>query len=283
MEAKEIWAGLDRVQDLPTLPPVAMEVNALLQDQDTSIRKLSQTIERDQAITARILRLVNSAFFGLGSKVGNIPHALVLLGFNTVRNAVLSLAVIDAFRMKQGNGFDVKEFWRHSIAVAVVSKHLAEKTRFYPPDDVFTAGLLHDVGKFILSLCFHDVFQRVWARARNDHLPFLEAEREELPVHHGQIGAYLARKWKLPLSLVEAIQYHHTVKDDAHEPNLLRIVNAADAMVNSLDNGAGKVLARKVADPSMPKALGSLLETAAEWFQPVSEEIASATAFFMKE
>ncbi len=280
MEAKDVWKRLDRIRDLPTLPPVVMQVNALIQDPDTSVRKLSLTIEKDQSITAKVLRLVNSAFFGLGSKVGNIPHALVLLGFNTVRNAVLSLAVIDAFREETGNGLDVREFWRHSIAVAVMSKYLAEKTRLCPPDDVFTCGLLHDVGKFILSLYFQDAFRRVSARARDEHLSFLEAEKAEMPVHHGQIGAYLARRWKLPLPLVETIHYHHAMKEDAQDPDLIRIVSVADAVVNG---GEEPAWFRKGPRSTSSGILSQMWESMGEWSPPVSEEIAAAAAFLLKE
>ena len=114
MDSKTILKKLDRIDDLPTLPAIALEVNKMLQDYDTSIRTLSEKIEKDQAMVVKILKLVNSAFFGLRSKVSNIPNAVVLLGFNTVRNAVVTVSIMDAFKTKEvSNGFAMADFWKH--------------------------------------------------------------------------------------------------------------------------------------------------------------------------
>src|SRR5512145_3172526 len=126
MDNNEIKYRLDKIENLPTLPAIAMEVNRLLQDYNTSINILSSVIENDQAIAAKILKLVNSAFFGLRSKVGNIPHAVTILGFNTVRNAVISIAVIKGLSdISDMAGFRMSDFWRHSVSVAVASKHIS--------------------------------------------------------------------------------------------------------------------------------------------------------------
>ena len=283
MEAHDILTRLDRIGDLPTLSPVAARVNRMLQDPDTSIRKLSETIEKDQPITARMLKLVNSAFFGMPSRVGNIPHALVLLGFNTVRNAVLSISIINAFSPKKIlDGFDMKEFWRHSIAVAVTSKHLAEKTRLHPPDDSFTGGLLHYIGKFVLSQYFPDLFGKVWTSSKENHLSFIEAEKREMPLTHAQIGAHLASKWRLPAGLTDSIRYHHAVKKSVEQPGLMMIINAADGIVNEFIHGSnGSRLA--AIHPDARVAMGQALEKVSDWFPGVLEEIESACIFFLKE
>jgi putative nucleotidyltransferase with HDIG domain len=284
MKSKDMLAKLDRLENLPTLPPVAMQVNRMLLDPETSTLSLSRTIEKDQAITANILKLVNSAFFGLRSRVGNIPHALMVLGFNAVRNAILSLAVVNAFPIKKGNGlFDVREFWKHSIAVAVTSKHLAERGRFRPSDDSFTAGLLHDVGKLVLSQYFQDLFEKVWERMLDTGLSFAEAEKTEVPVHHGQIGGYLANKWHLPLSLVETIQYHHAPRETVQDPALLMLVHAADVLVNECRRGFETAPRREAFHPSAWRTLEPALKSAPDWFPSVSEETASAAAILLKE
>ncbi|MBW1722858.1 MAG: HDOD domain-containing protein [Deltaproteobacteria bacterium] len=273
---------LDRIQDLPALPAVAREVNALLCDPDTSIDKLSRTIEKDQAIASSILKLVNSAFFGLSRRVGNIPHAVVLLGFNTVRNAVLALSVVDLFKPVPFPGFDATLLWRHSIATAVTGRYLAQASGLYPPDDAFVGGLLHDMGKFLLSQFFQEDFQKAWELSEELGIPLHEAEREKIGINHAQVGKRLARKWKLPPGLTDAIGSHHAYKKSAQEPLLLILVHAADHLVNSLTQNRSRAI-RQGLFPEAEKALGTILDDHENWFPEICEEIDSACRFFLKE
>lgn len=282
MDAKTIFKELDRIEELPTLPAIAMEVNRMLQDYDTSIKALSQTIENDQAIVPRILKLVNSSFFGVRSKIMNIAHAIVILGFNTVRNAVVSVSIIDALSKKDVlEGFDISDFWVHSVAVAVTSRHLAEKTRLHCPDDAFTAGLLHDIGKLILTQYFPDLFEKVWIVARENDLSLFEAEKQELAVTHPQIGAYITKKWQLPGSLVDAVKYHHHPNTNADDVNMAMTTYAANLIVNRY-----MVESRKKPDFSgihseVLKVMKPQLAAVADWFPEVSKEIQTACQFFL--
>ena len=274
---------LDTIDDLPTLPSIAIEVNKMLKDYDTSIKKLSGIIDKDQAMASKILKLVNSAFFGLRSEVSNIPHAVVLLGFNTVRNAVVSVSVIDAFsRVGALEGFDIRDFWKHSVAVAVTCGYIAEKSRLHSPDDSFIGGLLHDIGKVILSQHFQDLFQKIWIATQEKNLSFYDAEKKESPVDHAQIGGYMAKKWQLPIGLVETIHYHHTVRKDAADPNLLMIVHVADIIINRYKSGVKGKISFSAFAPDALKAMGTLLNNVHEWYPEVSNEIDSACEFFLK-
>ena len=179
MNYNEMKQKLDKIENLPTLPSIAIEVNQLLQDYDTSIKKLSIVIENDQAISSKILKLVNSAFFGLGSKVGNIPHAITLLGFNTVRNAVISVSVIKVLSdISDMADFKIGDLWTHSISVAVASKRLAETTRLHNPDDCFIGGLLHDIGKVVMINNLEALFKEVWKIKKDEDISFFEAEKK---------------------------------------------------------------------------------------------------------
>ena len=196
MDTKSFLKKLNGIDDLPTLPTIAMEANKYLQDYDTSIRKLSQIIEKDQAMVPRILKLVNSAFFGFRSKIGNISHAIILLGFNTVRNVVVSVSIFDRFSKKGTiENFDILEFWHHSIAVAVMSKHLAAATRCLSPYDAFTAGLLHDIGKLVLCQYFPDLFRKAWIVKTENCMTFLEAEKKIIPANHAEIARASKNEW----------------------------------------------------------------------------------------
>ncbi|MBE9571600.1 MAG: HDOD domain-containing protein, partial [Proteobacteria bacterium] len=151
MDAQTFFKKLDSIPDIPTLPSIVITVNKMLQDYDTSIKNLSKAIEKDQSMVTKILRLVNSTFYGFRSRIKNIPHAIIVLGFNTIRNAVVSVSVIKTFSEKDiCEGVEIEEFWKHSVAVAVTSRYLAEQTRLDSPEDCFVSGLLHDIGKLVL-------------------------------------------------------------------------------------------------------------------------------------
>ena len=236
MDKNEIRHQLDKIDNIPTLPTIAMQVNTLIQDYDTSIKKISSVIENDQAIVAKILKLVNSAFFGLRSKVGNIPHAITLLGFNTVRNAVISVSVINTLsNIPDMEEFKISDFWTHSISVAVASKHIAETTRLHNPDDCFIAGLLHDIGKLILINNFESLFTEIWKLKRDEKITFFEAEKKLDSMNHAQIGGYLASRWKLPVDLSDTIARHHSISQRAIDINLLKIIHSADLIINNID------------------------------------------------
>jgi putative nucleotidyltransferase with HDIG domain len=285
MEANIIFKNLDQIEDLPTLPAIAMEVNKMLLDDDTTINKLSDTIEKDQAMVSKLLKLVNSAFFGLRGKISNISHAVVVLGFNTIRNAVVSTSIIDAFSIKEGlDGFDITEFWKHSLAVAVTSKSLAEKTGIHFADDFFVGGLLHDMGKMVLLQHFKDLFHKVWQTVKKNNQSFYEAEKIQIQIDHAQIGGYLARKWQLPMALVDAIRNHHDVGLNANDINLSMIVHAADIIVNTYAADSNSKSNAGLSDihPDAVNAMGNQFDTISDWYPELLLEIESACKFFLE-
>jgi len=283
MEATTILKRLDRIEDLPTLPAIAMEVNKMLTDYDTTINSLSRTIEKDQAMVSKILKLVNSAFFGLGGKVSNISHAIVVLGFNTIRNAVVSISIIDTLSVKEDlDGFDITDFWKHSLAVAVISKYLAEKTGSHSADDCFVSGLLHDMGKIVLLQHFKDLFQKVWLAVKENHLSFYEAEKNQIPIDHARIGGHLAKKWQLPMAMIDAIRYHHNVKQHVNDPHLLMIIHAADVIVNTYAKDSENGLELSDIHPGVLTMMENQLNTISDWYPDVLLEIESACNFFLE-
>jgi len=248
-----------------------------------SVKQLKQTIEKDQAIVPKILKLVNSSFFGLQSKIGNINHAIVLLGFNPIRNAIVSISIIEAFANKNTlKNFDVAEFWTHSVAVAVLSKYLALQIDYRSPEDAFTAGLVHDVGKLVMLQFFQNLFETVWTSARKNDLSFYNAEKKELPITHAQIGAYLAGKWKLPAALTDAIRYHHSVRPGVHDFDLLLIVHAANTIANCFMDQSKNKLDLCEIHPAAVTAMNDTLKSASEWFPGQLVEIQTACQFFIE-
>jgi len=284
MDSKTMMKKLERIEDLPTLPTILFEVNRLPEDINTSAKKLGETIGKDQSMVVKILKLVNSAFYGFRSRVSDISNALVLLGFNTVRNSVISVSIIKAFSGKNDlEGFDITEFWKHSIAVAVTSKRLAEKCRVEAPDNCFVAGLLHDIGKLVLSQYFQDLFTRVWITAQKENLTFYEAEKKEISVKHPMIGSFLAKRWQFPDHLVDAVKCHHAVRKSVGNYELLLIVYVADIIVNHCAMEPEKSIDISAVHPDAVEMLGSYMENTNEWYEKIKAEIESACDFFLNE
>ena len=230
MKQVDFIKKLDTINDLPTLPEIALEVNDMLSKEPVDVGKLSATIENDPAMVTRMLRLVNSSFFGLESKISTVSRAIVILGFEIVRSAVVTVSIIKALQPKKKiEVFDITRFWRHAIAVAVISKNLASMSGITSPEDAFTGGILHDIGKVVMAHFFTDSFEEILEQVQNNESSFYEKEKQFLPMDHTQIGDYLARKWKLPLQLRHAILYHHSINRMDISPTAI-IVHFADTV-----------------------------------------------------
>ena len=196
---------------LPTLPAVVTQMISLIDNPKTSARNVAQLISADQALTAKILKLANSAFYGFPREIATVDLAVVVLGFETVKNLGLSVSVLERF---SGGGdsthFDRQKFWEHSIACGVAAKLLAEKLRYRVSGEAFAAGILHDIGKLILSQYFPADFKQIIELVEEQDLYIGKAEEQVLGVTHADVGAWLAQRWNLPDQLEDAIQYHHT-------------------------------------------------------------------------
>jgi len=233
---------VERVQKLPTLPAVANRITNLLNDPTCTATKISEVITTDQSLTARILRLVNSAFYSLCAEVGNVRHAVALLGFRTISQMVISIAVFDVFKEKYGTEFDRNGFWKHSIGCAVISKIIAQRSRYPKEDDCFTGGLLHDIGKVVLDQYLHDEMVMVLKAVREKGLSFVDAEQEVLGLNHADIGGQVMKKWNIPLPILAAVQHHHQPVNDRKgsafsQDLIVDCVTVADALCKY--NGIG--------------------------------------------
>jgi putative nucleotidyltransferase with HDIG domain len=271
-EQQAILAKIDQIRDLPTIPHVLLEINRMLVDPDISINKLKEVIEKDQAITAKILRLVNSSFYGMRTKIVDISQALVIMGFGAVRNSLAAVSVIDIFRTKQRyDNFDIRDLWKHSIAVAMTSRYIAEKARMASPHDCFVAGLLHDIGKLIMEEHLRDIFGQVLALQKQEGISFFAAENRILRVNHAMIGAHLVRNWRFPNHLVDAIEHHHEITKEAADFKLSACIFAANTVVNHQfeESGNEEVLKDYPEYAAVMERLGNM----AEWRKPLEDEI----------
>jgi len=228
-KAKRIRFIAEKIIRLPTLPTVVAKMMALVDSPKASARSLAKLIQSDQALTAKILKLANSAYYGFQRQVSTVNLAIVVVGFNAVKDMGLSVSVLEAFKDPGGNRhFDLSRFWEHAISVGVGTHMLAKKYNLGYVDDSFSAGLLHDVGKVIINQYVNDDFKEIMARVHEDDEDLLLAETTVLDTTHDRIGGWLAYKWNLPLPIVSAIEFHHNPFLAAQHRPLAALVQLAD-------------------------------------------------------
>jgi len=229
-----------QIRDLPTLPTVAMEVARLTRNPDSSINDIVKVIQNDPSITAKILKISNSAFYGMRQKIDTINRALVILGMGEVNNLVTSISIFKTFPIDtEFKTFDRKEFWEHCAITGEVAKAISLKLGKKMMSEVFTAGLLHDIGKIILDEYFHDEFARSFQLSKEKNIPMIDAEKEILGVNHAQIGGWIAEKWRLPSNLIDPIIYHHKPRRSFNHKVLTSLVNLANTFSKATDKSFG--------------------------------------------
>ena len=199
---------LEKLNDMPTLPIVATKVTELINDPNSSSGDIADVLKKDQVLTAKVLKLINSPYYGIPGEVTDIKRALAYLGFNTLAQLVLSVSVISLFSEKS-NRFSHQDFWKHALGAAVASEVIAKRIGYPKPEECFTCGLLHDIGKIVLLQIAPEEFMRVADLSEKEKISFYEAERKLEVPGHGYLGEYIADKWQLPMVIRMSIRYHH--------------------------------------------------------------------------
>lgn len=226
IEVGQLTDKLSTIRELPTFPTTALEVMRLASDSETSVAELSKIVSRDPALSARILRVANSKYYGLAKKISTIEWAIVALGFETLRKTVLSLTLIDLF--KGAKHFDPRRFWKHAMDTASAARSIAKEMKNRIPGEAYAAGLLHDIGTLVLYRFFSEDFEEIQRLEEKEGLPLSQAELVVVGTSHADIGAWLAEKWNFPAHFVEAIRYHHSPGYAQINPELTAIVHVAN-------------------------------------------------------
>ena len=256
-------------------------MNAVIED--TSAADIAKIIEKDSSITARILKVINSAFYGLSGHVSTVSQAVPLLGVQVVKNIVLTFSVLDIFPQGKKDGFDFQKLWEHSFAVAVACRLLARQTRYEDPEEALVAGLLHDIGVLVFAKHGLEEYKEVLKNHEETGRPIGDVEQDIMGITHAEVGALLAEKWKLPEILAVPIRYHHQeiLPDEMQGQSqlLTNVVHVADAMcrIFSVSASTERILAFKEKAQSrlhlsdevlvdILKGIASEMELAAESF-----------------
>jgi putative nucleotidyltransferase with HDIG domain len=232
------------IQDLgqiPTMPTIAAKVMQIVNDPHSSAEDVAKFISRDVALTSKVLRLANSAFYGIPRTISSVNSAIVILGFNTIRSLVLSASVLKVFPQKPGiAAFDRKAFWKHSFMVGIASRMVAQiyrKKKMVDMETAFSAGLLHDIGKIILEQFSHEDYLPVLKAAKEKGLPLVMVERSLLGMSHADVSGMLVDKWQMPNELKGPIVFHHSPLEDKASVDMACIVHYANHLCHLKGSG----------------------------------------------
>jgi len=224
---------VSQIESLPSMPSIYTEIIEEMHSPDPSIQKVGEIISKDISMTAKILQVVNSVFFGLSRKIGSPQEAVILLGMETIKALVLSVKIFSEFSQKNFSWFNIDSLFNHCMSVSTYTKTIATHENF--DQDVINnslmAGLLHDLGKLILATNFPKHYQQVLTEAQSSNQNLWQLEYEEFGTSHAEIGAYLMGLWRLDNAIIEAIAFHHRPgKSMIQSMGLLTAVHISDAL-----------------------------------------------------
>ena len=230
---------ISKMKSFPSMSGIASKVLNLLDDPSSNAGQVEQLLKQDPSLTANLLKLTNSAYFGIPSKIGSVRHAVVMMGWKKVSKLVIA-ACVNAMTDRQIVGYDLAPgvFWQHSVAVSVTAEGLMRELKIAESDEIFTAALLHDLGKLILGGFVEKELEEIEKTAARG-IPFQMAEQEVLGTDHAEIGGLMLESWSFPTELVTAVRWHHD-PDSAPQTNTMTdIVHVANVLCLMIGIGIG--------------------------------------------
>lgn len=239
ISSKREWCKrlLSGIRNLPPLPIIMVEISKLLDNPRTGASELGKLISKDQAMVAKILSVANSPLYGIPRRVSTIEFAIVILGFEQIKNIIVAFSVMEAFRNKEDKSWNRRAYWVHSLITAGVAKRIADDLGFRKSGEAFTAGLLHDLGISVIRRYFEEDFKKICSLVDLQQLRYINAEEEILGITHQEIGSYLVEQWNLPEALSEAVLHHHEPSKATTQQELTAIVHLADYMTQRFTIG----------------------------------------------
>ena len=267
MTRADVLKRIERVTNLPTLPDVVTRIIKMVDSPETTAIDIGNEIAKDQVLSAKVLKLVNSGFYGFSQPIKTISHAMVLLGFNVVKSLLLSASVFDI--MAQA----IDGLWAHSLACATASGIIAKKVDLPDPEEISVSGLLHDLGKVVESEYFRQEFVQITKLVEEKDLLFYEAEERVMSIHHATVGEWLLEQWRLPRQLVDPIAYHHNFHPARDNADRTAVVHIADVLVKANGYGFSGDSRVPVLDPAAMKHIQLTMDDLREVMATLDEEV----------
>ncbi|KAF0151662.1 MAG: metal-dependent phosphohydrolase HD subdomain protein [Ignavibacteria bacterium] len=231
---------LKKVNTLAPLPKILQEILQLLNDFNTSPHTLAKAISKDQSVVLKILTIANSPFYGLTKRVSSIEFAIMILGYDEIRNIVSALSLMESMKNKSDQYLDQKVFWMHSYLTATIAKKLAMDLGLEKHGEAFIGGLLHDLGISVIHRFMHTDFVAIYELVANGSA-YNEAELQILGLNHGEVGESLLKYWNIPELITDIVKYHHQPYMSQQAPTLASVVHLADYMTQMLKVGELKM------------------------------------------
>jgi len=270
MRDTKLNAILAKVKSFPTMPGAGAKMLALLEEPDTIISEIEDILRYDPGLTANVLKLANSAYFGVPSKIGSLKQAVILLGLKRLMQLVVA-SCVSAIMDKSVPGYDLPagDMWRHSIAVSLAAEALVKGKKKIDTEDFFTPALLHDVGKLVLGAFVKEELEAIESIAAKG-VPFVVAENMILGTDHAEIGARILAHWNLPADIINAVRWHHDPDSSDVSNAQVDVVYLANLLCQTPDT-SGQAAGHAIdLSPAVIERLGIQLDQ----FENISEKIA---------
>jgi putative nucleotidyltransferase with HDIG domain len=249
MEREEIFRRkiYSKIEELPTIPIIVTKLINVIEDENSSVSDVVELISKDMALTTKLLKVANSAYYGFSQNISSLNQAVALLGFNIVRSLLVSIEVMKRFSGgEKSEYFSHEGLWLHNLAVATIMEYFKKKYgKNKNSSSIFIIGLLHDLGKIILDQFFHELFEDVLKHANGEKPKSLHiVEKELIGLNHNEVGAMLLKRWRFPAEIINPIEYMHN-KNRPQDVNiydiaLLRITNSIAQQIEFGKEGNSK-------------------------------------------
>jgi HD-like signal output (HDOD) protein len=269
---------------LPTLPEIAARCMRMINDPLVAASDVAAIIARDISLSSKVVRLANSAFYGMPGRITSVDRAVVLLGFKVITTIVLSVTVFDLFpeNSRSRRLFDRKAFWLHSQSCGLISRFLALRTKqrfLLDPEEAFCAGLLHDIGKVVLEQYLHEEFHAALKRARTEKKTLYLAERSALGFSHDHVAAWLTEDWALPAAIAQPLAAHHEPHLSRELPDAAGLCHIADWLCYRIGTTIDPAYAAPQPDPGLLRSFDVTDEIIEELKEKIPQELLRSQLF----
>lgn len=263
--------NINIIENFPTLPTVYSAILSKIQDHKTTAKDISDLLILDQASTVKLLSLVNSSIFSFRKKITTISETVTYLGFNEVRDTILTLAVMNMMKLFRDNkNFNVIELWKHSIAVGIISKIIAKKLNIANSEELFISGILHDIGKLALYNFYKNTYVDLIKYSNDNNLSLLIEEKKMFGLNHSEVGSLLAKKWNLSKVIIDTIEYHYSKNLEQYENSpAIACIYLANQIANLIwnFNSTSEIIEKP------PKEIWEILGIYNGFFNKIKDEI----------